>query len=135
MVNITITPALWHATGSLKAEGHAMQGPVGEDLVCAGLTALMHGLAANLREIRGIQFRGDDRPGWLCMRWTRDNGSDGIHEANKAAWHFYRALDAMSKEYPDAVRVRWVSQQYYKGRKKRNETERRDHRSDKSASE
>lgn len=133
MINITITPAAWHATGSLKAEGHAYHGKEGEDLVCAAVTALVEGLAENLMEIDGVTFRRDVRPGWVYMRWTRANGSDGIKEANKAAWFFHRALAGMAKSYPDAVRVRWIKQEYYNGRRRQNEIERRDHRSDKPA--
>jgi uncharacterized protein YsxB (DUF464 family) len=132
MVTITISPAAWHATGSLKAEGHAYHGKEGEDLVCAALTALMDGLAANLREIPGLSFRREAKPGFVYMRWSRDHG-DCVKDANRVAWHFYRALDTMGRAYPDAVRVKWVNQEYYKGRRKRNEAERRDHGSDKPA--
>lgn len=135
MVNITITPAAWHACGSLKAEGHAGHGPEGADLVCAAVTVLIEGLASNLKEIFGLNIKREVKPGFIYMRWTRASGSDCIKEANKAAWHFYVALKELGEAYPDAVRVRWNRQEYFKGRGKRNETQRRDHRSDKPASE
>lgn len=119
MVSITITPGAWHATGSLKAEGHAGHGPQGEDLVCAAVTALLDGLAANLREVPGLAFRRETKSGFLYMRWSRDHGSDCIRDANRAVWHFYVALKEFGEAYPDAVRVRWNKQQYYRAGKGR----------------
>ena len=119
MVRITFRPASWHGTGSVKAEGHAEHGPQGEDLVCAAVTALVEGLAANLREVPGLAFRREARSGFLYMRWSRDHGSDCIKDANRAAWHFYRALEALARSYPEAVSVRWLKQEYYKAGKGR----------------
>jgi uncharacterized protein YsxB (DUF464 family) len=121
MVRITFRPASWHGTGSVKAEGHAEHGPQGEDLVCAAVTALVEGFAANLDYIPGLQQTRRVGNGVEELRWYHQyhGGHNGVQEANSAAWHFYRALEALAKAYPEAVSVRWLKQEYYKAGKGR----------------
>ena len=127
MVNITIRPAAWHAGGFLKAEGHAgkREDGGGVDPVCAACTALFEGLAVNLHDMAGIAVMRRAKSGLYDLRWTKEyHGStpQSLHAANSAAWNFYKALDALSRTYPDAVRVRWDKAEYMKpgkGRPKR----------------
>lgn len=128
MVQIKITPAARHASGTLTATGHALTAPEGRDLVCAAVTALVDGLAANLTDTHGITLQRRIDAERLQMRWTRTDSGDGIHEANSAAWHFFRALKQMSRAYPEALTVEWQQQRYYGGGRK-HETQRRDQRS------
>ena len=131
MVNIKIRPAAWHAAGSLKADGHAgrLEEGTGIDLVCASVSTLLEGLAVNLTEMAGITTKLRQEAGNYSIRWSREyHGAkpNALSDANSAAWHFYRALSALAKTYPDNVSVRWIKQEYIKpgkGRPKRNETE------------
>lgn len=113
MINITIKPAVWHAAGFLRATGHAGTAPAGQDLLCAAVTALVDGLAANLQAVHGVSVSRKAENGAYVLRWTREKGVDGLKDANSAAWHAYVALRALAKEYPEAVKAAWVKQEYY----------------------
>ena len=75
----------------ISAEGHAGYAPVGQDIVCAGVSALLYGFVAYLRETLPIATAEDAHPkgraplwevsegdGWL---WVRTHGSDGRDKA------------------------------------------------------
>jgi hypothetical protein len=69
------------------AEGHAGYAPVGQDIVCAGVSALLYGFVAYLRETLPIAKAEDFRPNgraplWEVSegdgrQWVRTHGSDG----------------------------------------------------------
>ena len=73
------------------AEGHAGYAPVGQDIVCAGVSALLYGVVAYLRETLPIATAEDSHPEgraplWEVSegdgrRWVRTHGSDGRDKA------------------------------------------------------
>ena len=73
------------------AEGHAGYAPVGQDIVCAGVSALLYGFVAYLRETLPIATAEDSHPEgraplWEVSEgdgrlWVRTHGSDGRDKA------------------------------------------------------
>ena len=73
------------------AEGHAGYAPVGQDIVCAGVSALLYGFVAYLRETLPIATAEDSHPEgraplWEVsagagLLWVRTHGSDGRDKA------------------------------------------------------
>jgi uncharacterized protein YsxB (DUF464 family) len=75
----------------ISAEGHAGYAPVGQDIVCAGVSALLYGFVAYLRETLPIATAKDSHPKgraplWEVSEgdgrlWVRTHGSDGRDKA------------------------------------------------------
>lgn len=75
----------------IAAEGHAGYAPVGQDIVCAGVSALLYGFVAYLRETLPIATARDSAPKgraplWEVSEedgrlWVRTHGSDGRDKA------------------------------------------------------
>ena len=73
------------------AEGHAGYAPVGRDIVCAGVSALLYGFVAFLRETLPIATAEDSHPEgraplWEVSEgdgrlWVRTHGADGRDKA------------------------------------------------------
>ena len=73
------------------AEGHAGYAPVGQDIVCAGVSALLYGFVAYLRETLPIATAEDSHPEGRAPLWevsegdgrlgVRTHGSDGRDKA------------------------------------------------------
>ena len=53
----------------IKVEGHARYGPVGKDIVCAGITALTETLLASLADLTEDAFKEDISPGRVEIKW------------------------------------------------------------------
>ena len=107
MVDISIKPALRNEAGYLLAKGHALKGPHGQDLVCAAITTLIEGLAANLDACWDVKLTRKAEDGRVDLVWTKtDRAGKGLKRANDAAGFTLTALRALAKEYPDALQVR-----------------------------
>ena len=73
------------------AEGHAGYAPVGQDIVCAGVSALLYGFVAYLEGLSPIATAEDSHPEgraplWEVSEgdgrlWVRTHGSDGRDKA------------------------------------------------------
>lgn len=94
---------LLYCEGRLKAEGHAGAAKLGEDLICAGASALIYALACSLEaaqergEASGVRARLDS--GDAEIRW--DNGP----YACAAAETTMCGLMAMARAYPKCISV------------------------------
>lgn len=106
MIEIVIMPATMHEAGRLTADGHAMTGEPGRDLICAAVTALVDGLAANLQECWDVHTVRRASSGHVLLTWAKsDRAGRGLRRANDAAGFAYTALKALAEAYPRAVRV------------------------------
>ena len=86
----------------LEARGHANHGAIGHDIVCAGVSALLYGLAAYLRDQsarspggRLIQTEGE---GSLYLRTSRLEGDETAFDVTAAG------LTLIARAFPEAVR-------------------------------
>lgn len=93
---------------TLKAEGHAGQAEKGQDIVCAGISALTQALALRLVE--------DEKRGRLKLDLTIDSESgslraraeprSGREEQTRAYYKVIMAgLKAIERQYPEYVKI------------------------------
>lgn len=90
MIQITKRP------GHLLVEGHAGFAQSGQDVVCAGVSALVCTLAGNLRRSGG---RATLSPGRAELFWKE--GSEELVEA------FGLGLGQLAAAYPECIRLLW----------------------------
>lgn len=83
-------------TGQLLVEGHAGFAQRGQDVVCAGVSALVCTLAENLRRVGG---RAALSPGRAELSW--EEGSEELVEA------FGLGLRQLAESYPECIRLSW----------------------------
>ena len=92
----------------LDAQGHAEHGAIGHDIVCAGVSALLYGLAAYLKEQAGKSQTGSvtcsEGCGWLYLQ-TKDMEGDEAAFAVTAA-----GLTLIAQAFPEAVTFTRVSE-------------------------
>lgn len=101
MVKITWYPKF----NQLTIEGHAKAAPTGEDLVCAGVSAIWHTLAVNamawkdagyLRDLRIKEIEGYCQISWSPVaRWK--------NLLSTIAGGIVMGLEWMAREYPEHV--------------------------------
>ena len=101
MVKITWYPQY----NQLTIEGHAGTAPVGEDLVCAGVSAVWHTLAANamawkdmgyLRDLRIKEIEGYCQMSYVPQaRWKK--------LLSAIAGGIVLGLEWMAREYPEHI--------------------------------
>ena len=91
---------------ALSAEGHAEMAPYGRDVVCAGISALLFGYLAYLRE------RPPDKVGELPhLAWVEGEGvlqleTCGLGGADLQGWSVVEAgIRLIAEAYPDCVRL------------------------------
>ena len=89
-----------HNSGEIKIEGHAEYAPEGQDIVCAGVSALTQGLVLSLEKLT------DDK-----IEYAISPGKVGIHYGNLSEKaqslidSFFIGICAVIDEYPDYVRT------------------------------
>lgn len=87
----------------ITVQGHANYAPIGEDIVCAGVSALEYALVASLEVTGDCGYEG-----------RFDTDGDVIEAKHPSptvkSWFelIWRGIEAISEQYPDNVRVRVV---------------------------
>lgn len=101
MVKVTWYPQY----NQLTIEGHAGAAPAGEDLVCAGVSAIWHTLAANAMAWKELGYLRD-------LRMQENKGYCQLSYAPLARWKniltaicggIVLGLERMAQEYPEHV--------------------------------
>ena len=81
---ITIDYRPFGAYHRLRISGHAGYAPHGQDIVCAGVSAIAMALLDHLHSVTGLQ--ADCSSGELCLRCPRGTAADGAMEMALAGW-------------------------------------------------
>lgn len=94
----------------LHCKGHAGGGPAGQDIICAGISALTMALLNQLNE--------EEEKGTIRSRWTMEPGEMILKAEAKEPRHkktirdYYRVvimgLRAMAENYPEHIDIREV---------------------------
>mgnify|MGYP002626375087 CR=1 FL=1 len=86
-----------------KAEGHALYGKKGGDIVCSAATFMLRTAAQILESRPGILFMGEEpQRGRLAFNAKADSDSAGL-ELRFAADFLQKGFDSLSKEFPQNV--------------------------------
>lgn len=108
MITIRIIPSRGRLDGYYRAVGHAGEG---RDAVCTAVTALEECLAANLANTFDLSVERVAAHGSYALRWGRNRKTpvESIRRANDCAGFVYNGLAALQKQYPAALRVKWMN--------------------------
>jgi len=95
----------------ISAEGHAGYAPVGQDIVCAGVSALLYGFVAYLKELSPIATAENSHPEGRAALWEVSEGdgrlwvrTHGMGGRDKAGFASIEAgIRLIAACYPDFV--------------------------------
>ena len=85
-----------HNDGKIKIEGHAGYAPEGQDIVCAGVSALTQSLMLSLEKLTDDKIKYDVSPGKVDVHYG--NLSE---KAKTLLDSFFIGIDAIIDEFPD----------------------------------
>ena len=87
-------------TDRITVKGHAGYAPVGQDIVCAGISALFIGLVESLGELTEDTVRYDIKPGdaWIEYKAPSD-------ELSILIGAFFIGVKTIADTYPECVAV------------------------------
>jgi uncharacterized protein YsxB (DUF464 family) len=89
------------------ADGHAGWADAGEDIVCAGASAILQSALLGLAEHAGIAVNAGRDAGRLDLRWPEaDRGRDDVRAIVETA---RLAIEHLALQFPDHVQCFWVS--------------------------
>lgn len=89
-----------HHTITIK--GHSGYAPIGEDIVCAGVSTLAYTLRARLEEIKAWDYDVKDKHGEMTISCTITPYDQDMEEAVEFAMTGFKL---MAKHYPKWVKV------------------------------
>ena len=108
MITIRISPLNGMRPGWYRATGHA-----GDKFphVCTAVTAIEECLAANLARVFDLRVTRTVSKGSYALTWEkkRQTAQESIRRANDCAGFVYNGLAALQKQYPAALRVKWMN--------------------------
>ena len=94
MITINITD------DTIKIRGHAGYAPRGQDIVCAGVTALTQTLVESLETLTGNEIKYDMSPGRVDIEIK-----DPDEDAQLLMDSFFVGVEMIADEFPEYIRV------------------------------
>lgn len=94
MIEITVSRE------KIQIRGHANYAPYGQDIVCAGVTALTQTLVSSIEGLTKDKIQYDIKPGWADINYR--NLSE---KACTLVDSFFLGVSMIADEYPDCVRI------------------------------
>ena len=88
-----------HRNG-ITMSGHANYAPPGQDIVCAGVSALVQTLIQSIKELTQDEIQYSMQPGWVDIKMR--NLSE---QAQLLVNSFFVGLELIAGEYPDNVKI------------------------------
>ena len=85
---------------TIKVRGHACYAPRGQDVVCAGVTALTQTLVESIEGLTGNEIKYDMSPGRVDIKIK-----DPDEDAQLLMDSFLVGIDMIADEFPEHVRV------------------------------
>ena len=89
-----------HHSGGITLNGHANYAPIGQDIVCAGVSTLVQTLIQSIEELTADEIEYDMSPGTVDIKFG--NLSE---QAQLLIDSFFIGLNFLADEYPDYVRL------------------------------
>lgn len=87
---------------SIFCSGHAEQGPHGQDIACAAVSALLQAAWVGLTDVAHVEVTGTRRSGKLAMSWAEDVRDRADVNAIVATAEL--AIQAIAGDYRGAIR-------------------------------
>lgn len=87
-------------TNTIKVRGHANYAPHGQDIVCAGVTALTQTLVESLETLTGNEIKYDMSPGRVDIEIGNPD-----EDAQLLTDSFLVGIEMIADEFPEHIRV------------------------------
>lgn len=87
-------------SNEIKVRGHANYAPHGQDIVCAGVTALTQTLVESLKTLTGNEIKYDMSPGRVDIEIENPD-----EDAQLLMDSFLVGIEMIADEFPEYVRV------------------------------
>lgn len=87
-------------SNEIKVRGHAGYAPHGQDIVCAGVTALTQTLVESLKTLTGNEIKYDMSPGRVDIEIENPD-----EDAQLLMDSFLVGIEMIADEFPEYVRV------------------------------
>lgn len=87
-------------TNTIKVRGHANYAPHGQDIVCAGVTALTQTLVESLETLTGNEIKYDMSPGRVDIEIMNPD-----EDAQLLTDSFLVGIEMIVDEFPEHIRV------------------------------
>ena len=87
-------------TNTIKVRGHANYAPHGQDIVCAGVTALTQTLVESLETLTGNEIKYDMSPGRVDIEIMNPD-----EDAQLLTDSFLVGIEMIADEFPEYIRV------------------------------
>ncbi|NLP36873.1 MAG: ribosomal-processing cysteine protease Prp [Firmicutes bacterium] len=105
MIHVRVKRTGGHITG-LQVKGHSGSAPKGEDIVCAGVSALVQTLYFSLQKLLQLELAAEIRDGYFDLDMPQDLPESVREKAALLAEGTLVGLVSMEKSYPEYLQVR-----------------------------
>ena len=103
MLVVTFTEDSRNRLSSVFAQGHALAGEYGEDVVCAAVSAIVQAARLGLQAYAGVAVEVRQEAGDFWMRWPEANRDDEAVRAIVATAEL--SIEQIASQYPAHVRL------------------------------
>jgi uncharacterized protein YsxB (DUF464 family) len=101
MLEVTFRRDSRDRLSSLFADGHADAGELGEDVVCAAVSAILQAARLGLEGHVRVHLEAEQQPGKMSLRWPESARDDAALQAIVATAEL--AIRQIASQYPDHV--------------------------------
>jgi uncharacterized protein YsxB (DUF464 family) len=107
MVNIEVFRDISGNVKGLRISGHAGYADSGQDIVCAGVSALAETAVLALRELAGIKPNVKKKQGLLLLKLPEESIPENVLEVSEIILDtICLGLQDMSRSYPTFIRMK-----------------------------
>ena len=103
MLVVTFTKDSRNRLSSVFAQGHALAGEYGEDVVCAAVSAIVQAARLGLQAYAGVALEVRQEAGDFWMRWPEGNRDDEAVRAIVTTAEL--SIEQIASQYPAHVRL------------------------------
>ena len=89
-----------HETGRITVEGHAGYAPIGQDIVCAAVSALLQTFYVSVKELTQDKITADMTAGNAVIEYGKLS-----ENAQALLASFFIGCEMIANEYPENVRI------------------------------
>lgn len=104
MISVRVKRAGHHVIG-VTVNGHAGSAPKGEDIICAGVSALVQTYYFSLQRLLHLDVKADVRDGYLSLHIPAGLPPEQLDKAGLLAESMLVGLDEINRSYPGFVEV------------------------------
>lgn len=89
------------SSNSIHIAGHANYAPIGQDIVCAGVSTVVQSLIQSIETLTSDTIKYDMKPGKVHINFEKSLSED----AQLLVDSFFIAVEAIAENYPNHVKI------------------------------